>query len=48
MIGTCVKQHMHKWMHFVNLWPLPFNLIFSGGWGIVMDYPFAKFDDHIT
>jgi len=30
-------------MSFCTLWPRPFDLILIGRWGIIMDYPCAKF-----
>ena len=34
---------LHMWPCDLDFWP--FDLIFTGEWGIVMDYPCAKFGD---
>jgi len=38
-------RHLIAFLHFVTLSPWPFDLLLTGGRGIVMDYPCAKFDD---
>ena len=37
--------HSIAFLHFVTLWPWPFDLIFIGERDIMMDYPCAKFGD---
>jgi len=45
MTTQCNETVPHYRLHFVTLWPWPFDLIFIGGRSIVKDYPCAKFGD---